>query len=82
MYYTYDDGSGDKVTSEVLSINETVKVPAGTFTCVKIRITFSWSQEHEEYYFSPKYGIIKEVWYYNSNQSGHRWETVLRYKNF
>jgi hypothetical protein len=44
---------------EVVSINETVKVPAGTFTnCVKIIETTNLGDG--EIYYSPKYGLIME----------------------
>ena len=81
--YTYDDG--DKITNEILSINETVKVPAGTFTgCVKIRETYSWNKKsYEDNYFSPKYGIIMRD-KYNANvmKEGEIDVIVLIYKNF
>ena len=67
-YYKFNNEIGlnnkieDKITRTVLSINELVEVPAGTFdNCVKIRETVSRNNKiYIDYYFSYKYGLIKK----------------------
>ena len=83
--YTYNDGSGDRITHEVLSIGLTVKVVAGTFTgCVKIRRTWSRKKKsYDDYYFSPKYGIILfDEHDEDTIEDGKRVVEELVYKNF
>ena len=44
---------------EILSINEDIIVPAGTFSCIKIKMTHSYDAEGETiYYVNSKYGLI------------------------
>jgi len=56
------------VKMEVLSLNQTVYVPAGTFSCVKIKVTETSSTEYDDhtsnnntemiFYFSRQFGLI------------------------
>ena len=49
----------------VVSLNETVTVPAGTFhNCIKIKSNFEYNNQHFEgiYFFSYKYGTIKFIY--------------------
>ena len=78
--WSYTDYDGNKITSEVLSINESVTVPAETFSCVKIRETDSKNKSYcYDTYFSPKYGIIMTDY---QMEEGVRLENVLIYKNY
>ena len=82
LFYTYPDGV--KQTTEILSIDTSIKVPAGTFSCVKIRLTFSDSKKrYLDYYFSPKHGIIMTDEYDDAYMDdGERSVKVLFSKNF
>lgn len=56
-----DDEDLGKITREILSISESISVPAGTFSnCIKIKETFEKDSKIINYYFvSPQIGIIK-----------------------
>jgi hypothetical protein len=45
---------------EVMSLDEVVTVPAGTFTCKKIKVTFKNAFNEQEEYYNDTYGLIKE----------------------
>jgi hypothetical protein len=44
---------------EVISINETVTVPAGTFVCKKVKVTFLNAINDQDTYWSDEFGQIK-----------------------
>lgn len=44
---------------ELLSVNETVTVPAGTFVCKKVRTTFKNAFNEQDTYWSDEFGQIK-----------------------
>lgn len=55
-------GSPDFITvnSEVLSVNDTVTVPAGTFTnCIKILTTSTPSDKVHIYHYAPEVGVVR-----------------------
>lgn len=44
---------------ELKSLNESVTVPAGTFICKKVEVTFSDSFNSQDEYWNDEYGLIK-----------------------
>ena len=67
----YNDGS----TYQVLSLNDTVYVPAGPFSCIKIKIE---GEVEGTFYISRKYGYIKG----DVSSNGQQWIDILIDKNF
>lgn len=67
-YYTKDDAvnktytmidSGITYTRTVISINESVTVDAGTYTCIKVKETNSDNTDESVYYFHKDSGLIR-----------------------
>jgi hypothetical protein len=56
--YTVSD-SGITRTRTVLSVSESVTVPAGTFTCFKVKETNSGNADESVYYFHKDFGLIR-----------------------
>jgi hypothetical protein len=68
--------SGDTVYAKILSLDESVTVPAGTFSCIKIQVWggVTSSMPESMVYFNRKVGQIK--------QTSESMTLELKYKNF
>jgi hypothetical protein len=67
---------GDTVYAKILSLDESVTVPAGTFSCIKIQVWGGTTSSMPEsmVYFNRKVGQIK--------QTSAQMNLELKYKNF
>ena len=56
--YVVDFGLGFTMTNKVVAVGQSVTVPAGTFSCFKIELSFM-GQVMSTFYVSKQYGMIK-----------------------
>lgn len=72
--------TGDTVIRKVVNLSESVTVPAGTFTCIKVLEAYYWHPypvSYSEYYINKDVGIVKTF------ASGtYNYINELTYKNF
>ena len=72
--------AGDSVwlVIRVRSVNESVTVPAGTFSCYHYVFATNTGQEISRSYLAPNVGFVKIVWPRNSNDPTEPDSTVFR----
>jgi len=84
-YTAYILSGGDTITTitEVVSINETVKVQAGTFNkCIKVKLTHYPSEDIASIGYFNKNGLIKLQHIRKDGYEEYKWTLELKKKNF